>query len=255
MQNIRREHIAAFAAYSSFFLILSFFPMIFLIITLIKISGNNGEKFINILYNILPYINRGYINAIFSDFKFRPASVISVSTFITAWSAGKSFYALSEGFQKISAVCEKQNYFFLRLRFLFFSFCFAALIALLFIIGVFGSRIHLIFTHKLFVSVLQKIFVLFAIFVVISLLYIFLPNNLSPKQKHNIKKTLISSAASSFVIFVYTNIFSLFAGIYIKHSTFYGGIATFITAMLWIYGSMYIILLGYRFLMYLFKNK
>lgn len=255
VKSVRRAHIGSFAAYSSFFLVLSFFPMIFLIITLIKLSSNNAGKFINILYNILPYINKDYINAVFNDFSFKPSSVISFSTLFTAWSAGKSFYALSEGFHSILGIKEKRNYLTLRIRYLLFSLSFAALISVLFFIGVFGGKIRLASSYSYIMLVLQKLFFVLVIFIILSILYVFLPTKNTSPNKLKLKNHLIASAASSFLIYIYTVLFSVFAGIYIKYSSFYGGIAAFTTAMLWIYGSMYIILLGFRFSVFLSSKK
>lgn len=255
VKNIKRDHIGSFAAFSSFFLVLSFFPMIFLIITLIKLSSNNAEKFINIIYNILPYINKDYINAIFNDFNFKPSSVISLSTVFTAWSAGKSFYALSEGFHSILDVNETRSYLTLRIRYLIFAFSFAVLISVLFFIGVFGGEIRLVPSYSYIMIGLQKLFFVITIFIILSLLYVFLPAKNILLNKLSLKNHLIASGLSSVLIYVYTVLFSLFAGIYIKYSSFYGGIAAFTTAMLWIYGSMYIILLGFRFSVFLSQKN
>lgn len=255
VKNIKRDHIGSFAAFSSFFLVLSFFPMIFLIITLIKLSSNNAEKFINIIYNILPYINKDYINAIFNDFNFKPSSVISLSTVFTAWSAGKSFYALSEGFHSILGVKENRSYLTLRMRYLVFAFSFAVLISFLFFIGVFGGKIRLISSYSYIMLLLQKFFFVLVIFIILSILYVFLPTKNILSNKLRVKNHLIASASSSVLIYIYTVLFSVFAGIYIKYSSFYGGIAAFTTAMLWIYGSMYIILLGFRFSVFLSKKN
>ena len=257
--NIRNEHIGAFAAQSSFFFIMSFFPMVFLVLTVLKISGNNTERFTNIILNIIPYVNREFNQNIFEGFTFKPIPVISVTTILIAWSAGKSFYALSEGFHSILSVKETHNYFVLRIRGLVYSLVFAFVIALLFFISVFGDGIHSIvlayyptyspFTYL--ISGIRKSFIIFVLFINFALIYFFLPDR-SCLEKNITKKTylkinLISALIVSIVIYFYTAAFSVFAGIYIKHNHIYGGLAAFISLMLWIYGSMYILILGFYF--------
>ena len=253
---IKEKHISAYAAQSAFFLVLSFFPMISLIITLIKLNGGAHHSFTRLVVNILPYVNKEYIMSILEDFTFRPSSVISFSTVVAAWSSGKSFYSLSEAFSTILNVKRYRGYFFLRLRSLLFAFIFAACVTFLFFIGVFGGKIndYILFyfpRYPYLVDIVRNVFITFVLFIILSVIYIFLPQK---EANGGIKHYLLAAFASSCIIYVYTAAFSLFADIYIKYSSFYGSIATFISAMLWIYGSMYIIILGFWFSSFLKKG-
>ena len=255
-ENIKKKHIAAYAAQAAFFLVLSFFPMISLIITIIKLNGGAHHSFTRLVVNILPYVNKEYIMSILEDFTFRPSSVISFSTIVAAWSSGKSFYSLSEAFVAILNAKKDRGYFFLRIRSLLFSFVFAACVSFLFFIGVFGGKINdyilFYFPHyPYFVDIVRNIFIIFVLFTILSVIYIFLPQK---ERSGGIKHYLLAAFLSSCIIYVYTAAFSLFADIYIKYSSFYGSIATFISAMLWIYGSMYIIIIGFWFASLLNKS-
>lgn len=253
--NIRREHIGAFAAQSAFFLIMSFFPLIFLVLTVLKTDTGFAHRLSEITSAVFPYVNKDFIKQIFLGIAHRPVSLISFSTLLAAWSAGKSFYALSEAFRCILSANTDKNYIFLRLRGLLFSVGFVFIIAVLFIVGVFGENINNIlykyfsaYRHYAYLIMpLRKFFVIFALFVVVSLLYIFLPDStVCPKNKKNIIRHCICAFVSAIVIYLYTVLFSAFADIYIKYKGLYGGISTFISVMLWLYGSMYIIIIGFR---------
>lgn len=264
--NIRSEHIGAFAAQSSFFLIMSFFPLAFLVITVLKLSPNGVQGFTNVICNIIPYANRAFLEGIFDNFVFKPTSVISVSTLLTAWSAGKSFYSLSEAFRSVLGVTESKSYFLLRFRSLIVSVVFAVVIAVLFFTGVFGDNIHYLvlsyypayFNYTYLISGIRKIFIVFILFVILSLLYIFLPDwntyTARGEKKVRIRYHLASAILSSVIIYSYTIIFSVFADIYVKYNDIYGGISALISVMLWIYGSMYILILGFRFSVFLSKK-
>ena len=264
--NIRSEHIGAFAAHSSFFLMMSFFPMVFLVLTILKINKNDAERFTNIIIGLIPYVNKTFVQNIFESFTFRSISAISVTTVLIAWSAGKSFYALSEAFHSILSVKEKHSYFILRIRGLIYSLVFAFVIALLFFISVFGDNLHSFvlayypsyspFTYL--ISGIRKFFVIFVLFINFGLIYIFLPDRssycVSIKKPIFVKHHLTSAFIASIVIYAYTAVFSVFADIYIKHNHIYGGLAAFISLMLWIYGSMYILILGFRLSVFLIKK-
>ncbi len=263
MLNIRREHIGAFAAQSSFFFIMSFFPMIFLVFTVLRVSKSGIESFTAIIYSIIPYAYKNVIEGIFEGLSLNPSSVISFSSLLTAWSAGKGFYALAEGFHSVLSVNEKRNYFILRIRGLFYSIAFAIIIAALFFIGVFGNNIQQSFI-KLYpryfdyinlISVIRMCFIIFVLFVILSLTYTFLPDWRSYQEcgGRDIRRRFhfISAFAASICIYLYTVIFSLYANIFLEFSSIYGGINAFIAVMLWVYGSMYILILGFRLSIFL----
>ena len=56
----------------------------------------------------------------------------------------------------------------------------------------------------------------------------------------------MSAIIASLCIYLYTVLFSLYTNIFMDNSGIYGGISAFISVMLWVYGSMYIIILGFR---------
>ncbi len=266
LQRVRNEHIAAFAAQSAFFIIMSFFPLSFLFVTILKISPNGAERISDILSDIAPYINRDIIESVFDSFAYSPVPTISFTTLFTAWSASKSFYAIGEGFHSILCIREKRNYFYLRLRSLVYSIVFALSLALLFFAGVFGDRINLLISEHYpqytkftyFISGIRKGFIIFALFSILSLLYIFLPdwNNYIEHggKRLKLKLQFLSAAIASFVIYLYTVIFSFGANIYI-HNNIYGGASAILSIMLWLYGSMYILILGFRLSVFLGIKK
>lgn len=231
--NIRREHIGAFAAQSAFFFMMSFFPLMFLISTIMEVSQNGAE------------------------------SIFAFSTLFTAWSAGKGFYALAEGFHSILSIHEKRNYIVLRIRGLFCSVAFAIIIAALFFIGVFGGTIWHNITNlypgygvytSLF-SVLRGLFIVFVLFVILSLIYNFLPDWSSYEDcgGSDIKRRFhcISAFSASLSIYLYTVIFSFYTDIFMENTATYGGFSALVPVMLWVYGSMYIIILGFRLSVYM----
>jgi len=265
--NIRSEHIGAFAAQSSFFIIMSFFPLAFLIISLLKLSGDGVNNFTKVIANIVPYIDRDFLEQIFDDFVFKPTSVISFSTLLTAWSAGKSFYALSEGFRSVLNIKNSKNYFVLRIRSLVFSVAFALSVAVLFFAGVFGDNIHNLVTlnypnyygYTYLISGIRKLFMVFILFIILSLLYIFLPDWEAYREitgkKCRIRYHFVCAFLASFIIYSYTIIFSVFADVYVRYNDIYGSISAFISVMLWLYGSMYILILGLRLSVFLNDKK
>ena len=177
VKNIRNEHIGAFAAQSSFFFIISFFPITFLIFTVLNVSKTGAEKFYDLLCKIIPYSDYDVVKSLFINYTIDTTSVISLTTVLTAWSAGKGFFAHAEGFHSVLSITEKRNYIFLRLKSLVYSAAFSVITAILFIIGVFGKSLQntLLKRYPVYFGysyVFSFIRVFFIIFVLLFILYL-----------------------------------------------------------------------------------
>lgn len=267
LTNIRNEHIGAFAAQSSFFFMLSFIPLIFLVLSVLKITKNGMNNFYDILFGIIPNSSHSIVKKLLNNFLFSSTSVVSFTTLLAAWSSGKGFYALTEGFHSVLRIKEKRNYFLLRLRSLVYSLMFSVVIAVLFVIGVFGKKIqyaiiknnYLYFDYTYLISLVRVFFVVAMLFVILFLLYSFLPDwkAYADRGKTKFKKKFrgFSALVSSMVIYIYTVIFSMYSNTFVNYNNVYGGVSAFISVMLWLYGTMYIIVLGFRLCLYLSNDK
>jgi len=225
------------------------------------------ENFYDILFDIIPHSTHDIVKGLFDNVIFNSTSVISFTTLLAAWSAGKGFYALTEGFHSVLSIKEKRNYFLLRLRSLVYSLIFSTVIALLFIVGVFGRNIqsallesnYLYFDYTYIITLVRVFFIILVLFTILLVVYSFLPDwkayTDTGQFKCKIKFRAFSALVSSMVIYIYTIIFSMYSNIIVKYNNIYGGISAFISIMLWLYGSMYIIILGFRLSMFLNSDK
>ena len=226
---------------------LSFFPFIILLVTLIRYTSITPADVYEAARAIFPASMDSFILSLINEVYSKTAVTVSVSAIVAAWSAGKGFLALMRGMNTIYNVEERRNYIILRLRSALYTVVFVIAIILSLVVLVFGNSIHeAAVEHMPFLAVVTGMIVRLKgivgvcfLTVVFMLLYRFVPNR---------RARLLSQAPGALFSSVCWYLFSIGFSIYVEYSpgisNMYGSLTTIVLVMLWLYFCMYIILLG-----------
>lgn len=247
--KINIYHIDEHAAACSYYTILSFIPLIILILTLVQYFGIDEQLFIIVLEGIVPsdILNEAVISIVKETFS-KSISTITISAIFTFWSAGKGLFSLCKGLNVVYEVkTENKNYIWFRIRALISTLIFIISIVLTLLLLVFGNYINIflqerfnIFSKLINLLLKSKILIsISALSIIITLVYRFIP-------KHNY--TLKNQIPGAIFAAVACNVVSVFYSIYVQvftgFSLMYGSLTTIVLAMMWVYACMYSILLG-----------
>ena len=244
---MRDDHVGAYAAQTAYFIMLSFFPFIILLVTLIRYTSITPADVYEAARAIFPASMDSFILSLINEVYSKTAVTVSVSAIVAAWSAGKGFLALMRGMNTIYNVEERRNYIILRLRSALYTVVFVIAIILSLVVRVFGKSIHgAAVEHMPFLAVVTGMIVRLKgivgvcfLTVVFMLLYRFVPNR---------RARLLSQAPGALFSSVCWYLFSIGFSIYVEYSpgisNMYGSLTTIVLVMLWLYFCMYIILLG-----------
>lgn len=244
---MRDDHVGAYAAQTAYFIMLSFFPFIILLVTLIRYTSITPADVYEAARAIFPVSMDSFILSLINEVYSKTAVTVSVSAIVAAWSAGKGFLALMRGMNTIYNVEERRNYIILRLRSALYTVVFVIAIILSLVVLVFGNSIHeAAVEHMPFLAVVTGMIVRLKgivgvcfLTVVFMLLYRFVPNR---------RARLLSQAPGALFSSVCWYLFSIGFSIYVEYSpgisNMYGSLTTIVLVMLWLYFCMYIILLG-----------
>lgn len=247
MEAMRDDHVGAYAAQTAYFIMLSFFPFVILLVSLIRYTSITPADVYRAAQGIFPDSMDTFILSLINEVYSKTAVTVSVSAIVAAWSAGKGFLALMRGMNTIYNVEERRNYVILRLRSALYTVVFVIAIILSLVVLVFGNSIHeAAMEHYPFISVITGMVVrlkgivgilfLSAVFMV---MYRFVPNR---------KARLFSQAPGAVFSAVCWYVFSIVFSLYVEYSpglsNMYGSLTTIVLVMLWLYACMYIILLG-----------
>ena len=98
MRDLRRAQIPVYAGNAAFFLVLSFLPLLTLLLAALQYTVFRPEDLLALLSRIMP----DEVLPLFSDFLQKAyqksgAAIISLSALTAAWSASRGIYGISKG--------------------------------------------------------------------------------------------------------------------------------------------------------------
>lgn len=246
--NKLKEHaVSAYAAQSAFFTILSLFPFVMLLMTLIRYLPYTEEALVAIASEALPNVIGDYVVSLINEiYAQSSATVISITVIATIWAASKGILSLIQGFNSIYGIYETRGYIYLRIIASFYTVILALAVALSLILLIFGNRLMAALTEFLppLVSAiptiisLRTIIALAVLFCFFLALYVFVPN-----RKSGILQEMPGAVFTTIGWVGFSYLYSFYIDNFANFNT-YGSLSTIVFLMLWLYFCMYIILIG-----------
>lgn len=248
VQKVPVHHVAAYASQSAYFFILSLIPIILLLMTLVQYTPVTKADVMTAVIQIFPSSINTMITSIVNQVYNQSMGIIPVTVLVALWSAGKGVLALATGLNTIFGCPETRNYIYIRMRATVYTVLFIMMLIVMLVLAVFGNTLNdFILAHIPFISHIAKWllwvknFVAPAVLTILFLyVYKYLPNSDEIRLKDQIPGAVFAAAGwmvCSWVFSVYLDVFEGF-------SNMYGSLTTIILIMLWMYFSMYCILLG-----------
>ena len=249
LNKIKEDSVSAFAAQAAFFIILSFFPFVMFLLTLLNYLPISAYELQNLITGIFPATVTDIIGTVFSELVEKSSGAVLSATVIAAlWSASRGMLALVRGLNAVYGHKETRNYFLIRGISMLYTLAFAALLIVTLLLLVFGNRLYGFIIRQLplledFALVLMSIRTLVTMAVLslfFLLMYLVIPN-----RKSRILRELPGALLAAGGWLGFSFLFSL----YIDHmGTYtYGSLTALAICMLWLYFCMYILFLGAEF--------
>lgn len=248
-QKINDDDINAQAANASFFIIVCFFPMIILLLSLIKYTPVTRSMLLTLSAAAPIQLQDILISIIEEIYSRSSVTVLSVTAAATLWTAGKSFLAITNGLNKIYRV-NQQGYFLGRLFSSIYTLVFVVLIILLMVAITFG-QMFVSFADTYFPLISPVIAELFhnkyLIIFLISVLIIMLVYTFIPRRHTSMVRELPGALFASAGWILFTYVYSKYTAYSQSFSYMYGSLTSVVFIMLWLYFCMYIFFLGAEF--------
>jgi membrane protein len=258
-RKIKDEHISAFSAQAAFFIIISFFPFIMLLLSMIRFTQLEKSDMLKLITQIFPTaVIPLMVTIIDQIYHTATSSTLIPLTAITAlWSAGKGFLAIMRGLNAVYDIDETRQYIHLRIIATFYTLAFAVTIILTMGLFVFGNRLFVWIKQKLpaFLDTALVIISLRTILGFVVLIAFFLIiYAVIPNRKVKIMSELPGAmmCAAGWMGFSYA--FSYYIDHFSNYSSMYGSLTAVVLFMLWMYFLMYILFIGAEFNL-LFDNN
>ncbi len=256
--RIREDHVSSFAAQSSFFLIISIFPLLLLILNTIKYTPVTKSFLLQLATDIFPRAFDPLIITVIDEmYSNSSGTIISITAILAIWSASKGIMGLIRGLNFIYHIKEKRNYFIVRFV--------ASVYTIILVAGIAVSLVLLVFGNY-FLKALEPAapFIYRIIYVLSTSKYIYVPIFLTlifvllykivPYEKLSISYLLPGAVFSSIGWILFSFAFSIYVDHFANSSYMYGSLTTVVLLMLWMYFEIYIVFLGAEINLYLIER-
>lgn len=246
--KIVEDHVSAYSAMTAYFMLMSIFPLLILLLLLAKYLPFTVDDLLRVLNNISMIQENSFIqNMITEAFLHSNTTVMGLTIITLIWAASKGTWAIIQGMNSVYDIEETRNPLLLRIAAMFYTVAFTLIIALSLVLLVFSSSIYnyvLIHYTKVapFAGLLVKFKSFFSLFVLTGfflLVYRFLP-----ARKSNFRGELIGAVFASLGWSFFSFGFSIYMSRFSNYTHIYGGLGTVLMFLLWFYMIMYILFLG-----------
>lgn len=249
VDRMGKDHVGAFAAQASYFILLSFVPFLMLLLTLVRYTALTRGLVTEVLLNIVPNTPdlQDFVLSVINEMYDRSTAFVPISAVFTLWSAGKGIQSLTNGVNAIYHVEETRNYFVMRLRSAVYTFLFIIAILGSLILMVFGNTIQKMLSH--YIPVIAKITVYIinmrtSLSIGVLVLIFLLVYKLLPNRKASFKSQIPGAVISAVAWSLFSLGFSVYLDVFHGFSNMYGSLTTIMLILLWMYFCMYILLIG-----------
>ncbi len=246
--KLQEDFISAFAAQTAYFLILSVFPFLMFLLTMLNYLPISAEELLSLAENVFPGEIYNIVHNIVIELVTKASgTLVSITVISAIWSASKGTLTLSRGLNAVYQQKETRNGILLRIISALYTLAFAVLLIVTLVLLVFGNQIYQIVIVKLpilgdlvgLILSFRSLVTMAILTLFFLLLYIALPN-----RKSNIFRELPGAIITAGGWLGFSFLFSFYIDHMGNFSYTYGSVAALAICMLWLYFCMYILFIG-----------
>lgn len=243
----------------SFKLVLSIFPFIIFLMTILGFLNIDMTPFLDRYINALPYEIAKIFDVFFNEVVFtRNLSLLSLSLIVAIYTASSGFASTINALNKIYDTKKKRNFIQTRILCFFIVIIFSALLAISLFIFIFSNTLynflieHNIFPKLVFIlnSWSLRIFTVFIIFMSLFLIF-----KLASPTKQKFREIFPGTAFTGSLWIISSMLFNFYVNNFSRYSTVYGSIGAIFIFFYWINLLSYIFLIGGQINAVLIENR
>ena len=247
-EQIRQMHIGQHAANAGYFIALSIFPTLVLLLGLLRYTGMDAGDLMSLLSGVIPdVLMPAAEKLIISTYAYTSTAVVSVSAIGVLWSASRGIYGLLTGLNAIYGVQENRGYLYTRGVSVFYTFLFLLVLMLTLVLNVFGESILQMLppARGVFFEFLSEIvdfrFILLLLLQtgLFTAMFMALPN-----RKNSFSDSFPGAVLASAGWLLFSNLFSIYVEHFSGYANIYGSVYAVAMAMLWLYFCLCLLFCG-----------
>lgn len=257
--KVKRDDIFALASQLAYYLVLSFFPFLVFLVTLIGFIKLNSNEVLDGLQRMLPTavfeLTSTTIEEIITS---QHTGLLGVSVILTIWSASSAFRAVTKGVNKAYNIQENRSFIKRAMIGMISVIALALAIISTLVMLVFGGLIGQFLNKYLpFAYVVDFIWNIlrYAIVIIMMILIFAMIYKLTPAKRIKFKNVLPGAIVSTIGWLVVSLGFSFYVNNFSHYSRFYGSIWTVFVLMIWLFITSIVFIFGVELNSILEKSK
>ena len=258
-KHFSRQKIGIHAAGAGYFIVLSIFPLLVLILALLRYTGLQVDTLTDLVSGFLPdALMPAAKRLILSTYQNTSGAVVSLSALTGLWSASRGVFGLLTGLNAIYEVPENRSYFYVRGLSVFYTFLFLIVLIITLVLNVFGTTLlqMIPFQNIALLQFLWDIvdwrFILMLLLQtgLFSAMFMALPN-----QRNSFRESLPGALLASIGWLVFSDLYSIYVENFSGYANVYGSVYAIALSMLWLYFCISIVFYGGALNQYLMTHR
>ena len=248
VKTIKQQQIPLHAAYAAYFIILSMFPALLLLLSILRYTGLQIENLADLISDFLPAALTDMADElVFSTYFNASATVVGLSALTALWSASKGIYGLLRGLNAIYGVSEDRGYWYTRGISVVYTFVFFLILLLTLVLHVFGNTIIGMLTmvdNEVLIFLIDLIDLRFFLLLILQSLVFTLMFMALPNKRNGFWESLPGGVLSSIGWMVFSDLYSIYVENFSSYANIYGSVYAIALSMLWLYCCISILFYG-----------
>lgn len=244
----KQHNISALASQLAYDMLLSFFPFLIFMLTLLGHSSLDANEVLIALQTIMPTEVYTLVESTVRNvLQTRNSELLSFSLIFTLYTSSRGFRAVMYGLNKAYETKEKRNYFHVIIMSIILMIGLIGVIMFVLAFLVFGEAISNALRNWLnlewalfdYITLIRYPIALLSMIFVFAAMY-----RIIPSKKINWSEVIPGAVFTTVGWLVSSYVFSYYVNNFNNYSSLYGTIGVIIVLMLWLYITSIIILLG-----------
>ena len=251
--------IGIYAAGAGYFIVLSIFPLLVLVLSLLRYTGLQVSTLTDLVAGFLPEaLLPAAKRLIINTYRNTSGAIVSLSALTGLWSASRGIYGLLTGLNAIYGVKENRGYIYTRGISVFYTFLFLLVLLITLVLNVFGTTLlqMLPFENLTLLQFLWEIvdwrFILMLLLQtgLFTAMFMALPN-----RRNTFRQSLPGALLASVGWLVFSDLYSFYVERFSGYANVYGSVYAVALSMLWLYFCLSIVFYGGALNRYFINNK
>lgn len=248
-EKYAEDEISVYAAQASFFILLSAFPFIMVLLTVIQMipAVSKADLMASIL-SIMPEMLKSTAISVIDDlFTKSPGKILSITALLALWSASKGMLSMNRGFNRVYHCKGRRGYLTSRIICTGYTVLFVAACVMSLTLLVFGTTLQnlilwlipVLGRFTFYLISFRALLSLAILTVIFAGLYTFIPD-----KKRRVRFQLPGAVFSTLCWIGFSYAFSIYFNHFSNYSYMYGSLTAIVLLMLWLYFCICILFLG-----------